>query len=150
MNFTIRAITLDLDDGVKVNYGKFGDFNFVRTMQKIIQTPMDIKQTYQIKKLVEEVSKAQTQIQTEYRDTIESVFAKKEDGKLVTPPEGSDVRFVIVEGKEEEYSAAEKAFSEKKIFINRFKLPAEALSSVKLSVAELTAIDPIIDWGDET
>lgn len=128
---------------IEMTYSQASNFEFIRSMQKLAQTPMDPKAAYSIKRIADKLNSQRKAISEEYQKQIVELYAvKDENGGLKMKEDGNG--FVIVDGKEEEFKAQEKLFGEKTFKIERNKLHIEMLTAVKLSAAELSVLDPIL------
>lgn len=133
---------------IKMTYNKFMGQSFTMSIQKVTSIPLPTKAAYSVKKLADKMNEARTRIQAEYQEMVKP-FAKLTDDGQIQRPKDNPMAFEIIEGQEDAYKAAEKAFGEQEVSIDRPKLFVGEFGDHKFSAAELSVLEPIIDFGDE-
>jgi rubrerythrin len=126
---------------IKLSYEQLHNFEFIRAIQKLSQTPMNVKVAYNIKKLTDRLQSALNQAKKEYKDMLETHAQKDEKGEFLRP-ENDPTGFVPI--LPEEFAKAQREFSAKEAVIDRPKLMVHDLVDVKLSASELSTLDPLL------
>lgn len=117
---------------------------------KIFSTPMKGKTTLKVKKIFDCLINQSKVIQEEAAADLEAKFAKKDEKGEVIRPEKDPFGFEVDEAKAEEFAAAREAFNKKEFVLNRGKLSLDDLADVKLSVTEMTIMEPLLDMSEGT
>ena len=121
---------------------------FRAAIQKLSTQELPVKAAYNVKKLTEAVQKAMRQIPIDYEEQVGKVYGEK-DPATGTWKSNDDGSLTVLEDKKEAYIAAEKAFADGLVTIDRNKLEFETLYGLKLSAAALTALEPILTEPSE-
>lgn len=128
---------------VKMKYSEVSAFEFVQTMQKISNTPVDNKTACAIKKVVKVLDQANEGIRKEFKDTMVEKFAKRDEAGAIVVPKGNPVGFDIDEAKTEEFMKAQEEFGGKETELKCHPLSPTHLKDIKLSAKELSLLGPL-------
>lgn len=125
---------------IKITYETLAGPDFQAAFQKIMNAPMDGKSAYMVKKIYKEVKAGRDQISEEFKKEIQEAFGQKDsEGKI------DHTKFVVAEGKQDEYKKAVDDFEKRVIEVKRPKLTMKDISAVQLSPFEQLAIEDILD-----
>lgn len=127
---------------IKMTYQNFMSFGFTQVMTKLAQTPLPVKVSYQIKRMIDDMEKARKAIKDEYLEMVKAHAVLNEKGELKLK-EGTD-QFEIDPAKQVAYTEAEKAFGEKEVTIDRFPIHVDHLEGANFSAGELTALHGVV------
>lgn len=126
---------------MKIKYNEISTFAFQTAMQKLSAAPVDGRTAYDIKLMNSALKKAREQVADEYKKEIIEVYAKRdENGKY------NEEQFEPQEEKLKEFEAAQEAFGEREIEIDRPMFTAHHIQSVKLSALELEGLGQVFDF----
>lgn len=128
---------------ISIKYSTLSGFQFSEALQKIAGTPTHGQKASAIHKIIKAVSRAKTQISKEYQTDIVGVWGKKDEAGLVIRPEGEPHGFTPLEGKEDEFMAAQEDFGHKLADLNCDPFTLQTLEDVKLSAQNLEALQEL-------
>lgn len=132
-----------------MTYQQLRELNFsMQLIGKIFSTPMKGKTTLKVKKIFDCLINQSKIVQEEAAVDLEAKFAKKDEKGEVIRPEKDPFGFEVDEAKAEEFAAAREAFNKKEFVLNRGKLTLDDLAEVKLSVTEMTIMEPLLDMSE--
>ncbi len=116
-------------------------------MQKLMLTPMPLKLSYNLKKMLDKLSDAGKLVHEahlKFLVEIEHLAAKNASGEIVRHPGGG---FDIAEEHQEAYRKAISEFELRTVTVDRFPIQLALLEEapqLQLTIAELSAMEPIL------
>lgn len=134
---------------IKMTYEAFMGQGFTRVIQKVTSIPLTTQAAYRVKKIADKMQAARAQIQSEYLKEIEP-FAKKDEAGEFVRPDNNPEAFDIPDEKKDAFLAMQKAFGERMISIDRPKLVIQDLGDHKFSAAELSVLEPMVNFGEDS
>jgi hypothetical protein len=127
-----------------MTYNQVSHVAFMNVMQKLTSTPLPTKVAYQIKRISEGLQQVRNRISDEYETEILNKFAKKnEDGSIFRPDGQGPNGFEIPDEQKAAFQEAQEKFGLREFTLDRFPVPLSALETMRLSVGELTHLEPI-------
>lgn len=131
---------------IRMSYQQLREINFsMQLIGKIFNTPMKGKTTLKMKKIFDCLINQSKIIQEEAAADLEAKFAKKDENGNVIRPEKDPFGFEVDEAKAEEFARAREEFNKKEFVLHRAKLTLDELADIKLSVTEMTILEPLLD-----
>lgn len=140
---------------VQLKYGNLlGNSNFRGAIQKLLASPMEMKQGYAIKRVFDKLDQTTRSIRgalTDFRKEAAEKFAKRNEDGTMFVPEGAEavdgqMPFTPDEKHFEAMMAAEKEFADKTVELDYPQVHFSALGNTKFSPIELVALEGIIDF----
>lgn len=129
---------------IKVTYSEVTNTAFTQAVQRLANTPMNLRMAYSFKKIADAAIKLKKQIAKEYETDLLNKYAKKDEhGKLVVAE--SHEGFVVDDANKEAFNKAEKEFGERTASLGREKISLAFLDGygLKLTPADLKALECI-------
>jgi hypothetical protein len=127
---------------IKIKRSQLADLRFVRAIQKLASMPMNTSTAFSIKKIIDILDAARSEMKADYRsEVLEKFSVKDEDGQLVYE-DAEKTEFKVLEGKDAELKKAQEEFGEKELELPGVKVNLANLN-VQLSAAELSQLEPI-------
>lgn len=112
-----------------LTYKQLASRNLTDAMRKITQADLPAKKAYELAKLTQKLESAIKQVMKEFQTEV----------LPLSPKEGES---------SEAYDKALEAFEAKTYTIERNKLPFSFVMSIRLSAADFTGLEPLIDDSD--
>ena len=126
---------------IKTTIGALSSPGLNMTFQKLNGAQVNTKTAYRFKKLHDQFEITMKKIREDYEKEVVSKFAEKDEkGKLI--PEQCPWGFKLkADVKQEDFDAANDEFHKREAIVNRLPLSIADLNEVKISAAELSALD---------
>lgn len=131
---------------IRMSYEQLREINYsMQLIGKLFSTPMKGKTTLKLKKIFECLINQSKIIQEEAAQELEGKYAKRDEKGEVIRPEKDPFGFEIDDAKAEEFAKAKEAFHKKEFVLNRAPIGLDDLSDIKLTVNEMTIMEPLLD-----
>jgi len=130
---------------IKLNYGNIRDQNFANGVVRLRSfSGFKPKTAYNLGRVLDKINRAEKEAQIVFDNLIELHAEKDKDGKLVEYG-GRPGTFKIADEKADEWREILEAFEAISVEpIERYRLKLDELENVKLTPAEMLALDPLI------
>lgn len=125
---------------LKMKYKDLTAFPFQMVMQKLGGAATDGKTAYRINLMSKALRALRDQVSKEFKAELLEVFVQRDaEGKY------DEKEWKVAEGKQAEYEAAEEAFGNREVSIDRPRFTTHDIRDIKLTADELGALEPILD-----
>lgn len=134
---------------IKVNYATLRSDEFRRAISKLINCQdLDEQTAYRVMRLAKELEDGLKKSQVEWAEIVSGKVKVEENGSLAINSDKSD--FVWEDGVDKESMRTKiSEFAKKEIEIDRIKLDLSRVFPAKLSPAEISYLDSILNLPEE-
>ncbi len=127
---------------IEVSYASLNNPRFNMAFGKLMNAPLNVKTSYQLKKIADALIAEQTKVQKLYTDEIVNKFGKKDEKGELIHPANNPAGFDIPEEAMEAFNAANVEFQKRTFTIDRTKILLADLGNLTMAATELTLLEP--------
>jgi len=135
---------------IKTTIGALSSPTLSMALQKLNGAQVNTRTAYRFKKLHDAFNASMKQCQEKYKKDVVEVYAEKDEKNEIIP-EQSPWGFKLKEGTDQvKFDEANKTFHDQEVVIPRPPLALSELTDVKISAAELTALNHFLADPEDT
>lgn len=128
---------------IKIKRSQLADMRFVMAIQKLANIPMNTNTAHSIKKIIQTLDEARTEMSADYKSEIVEKFSQRDEEGKIAWEDANQSNFKVLEGKEAELREAQEEFGNKELEVPGIKVNLANLNGIQLSPAEMIQLEPI-------